>query len=339
MLVALAGVSILAQVTIIASAAWALANPRTVTDTWTVWNFEPSAVIESYAERAGLSDDGRFYLYASVPEVVPAEQFDLYCSRDQPGIGVLGCFTLTDARIYLYDITDADLEAYEAVVAAHETLHAVWDRLPIEERRELEPLLEEAFAALGPDHELVTRIAAYEEFDPTSRIPELYAILATEVVDLPTALEQHFARYFSDRSAVTSLYADVEAVFADLEERMVGLGSALDALLIEIQTEQASYAAAAAALEADIVAFNARASRTGGYTSQSSFERDRSALLARQSALDAQRTATNAKVDSYNDLLAELDELNAEAAELDRAVNIDRQPITTTGQADQSVGG
>ena len=73
--------------------------------------------------------------------------------------------------------------------------------------------------------------------------------------------------------------------------------------------------------------FNARAERPGGYTSQSAFERDRDALLARQNALNAQIDATNATIDAYNALLDEFDALNEQAAALNRSLNIDPQPI------------
>ena len=50
-----------------------------------------------------------------------------------------------------------------------------------EEQAALVAPLEEAFAAVPAESELVERIAAYEAADPDSRIPELYAIVGTEL--------------------------------------------------------------------------------------------------------------------------------------------------------------
>jgi hypothetical protein len=329
-LLGLAGVSIVAQVAVIGAVSWAITNPRAVTDAVTVWQFDPTPAIAGYATRSGMSERGRFLFYASTPSVVEGDAFDALCSRDQPDIGVLGCYTLADGRIYLYEITNLELQAFEVVVAAHEMLHAAWDRLSAAEQSALADLLEEAFASVDPDDELVGRIAEYEEFDPASRIPELYAIVGTELAVLPDALEQHYATYFDDRAAVVTQWEQVEAIFLALDAELDRLSAELDRLSTEIDAEQATANEAAAVLEADIAAFNDRASRPGGYTNQSAFERDRQELITRQSALTASIDATNLKVDAYNALVEEFTALNEQAAALDKDLNIDPQPLETT---------
>lgn len=329
-LVALAVVSIVAQSAIIASAGWAVANPRAVSDAVTVWRYDATPAISSYATRAGMSERGRFLFYASLPEVVPADDFNAVCSRDQPEVGVLGCYTLAAGRIYLYDITNVELAPFEVVIAAHEMLHAAWDRLTVDEQAPLADALEQVFATVAPDSELALRIASYEEFEPTSRIPELYAIVGTELPDLPPELELHYAEYFDDRAAVVTLWQQVEAIFIELETNLERLSAEIDRLSAEIDAEQAAADRAAAVLEGDIDAFNVLASRPGGYTSQSAFERDRQALINRQTALTATIDATDAKVGAYNALVDEFTALNEQAAALDRDLNIDPQPLETS---------
>lgn len=331
LLLALAASTIAAQAILLASGAWAVSNPRTVTDLVAVWNYEPTPAIAGYASRAAMSEQGRFLFYASQPQVLTGDDFDRVCSRAEEGVGVLGCYTLADGRIYLFDITNVDLDEFEVVVAAHEMLHAAWDRLSSAERTALEAPLEQAFASVATDDELRERIEAYERADPSSRIPELYAIVGTELPELPTELEQHYARYFDDRAQVVALWQQVRAIFIELEVELARLGAELERLAAEIETEQAAAERVALALEADIDAFNARAARPGGYPSQAAFERDRQALLDRQSALTRTIDATNQKVDEYNALLEQFTALNAEAEALDRDLNIDPQPIATTG--------
>lgn len=329
-LLGLALIAIVAQSALIASTAWAVANPRAVSDQLTVWQYDPTPAISGYATRAAMSERGRFLFYASTPTVVPEAEFDRLCALDAPDIGVLGCYTLADGRIYLYDITNIDLAAYEVVVAAHEMLHAAWDRLPIEQQEALVEPLEQAFAAEAPESELVERIAAYEEIDPTSRIPELYAIIGTERPQIPAVLEEHYAEYFDDRSAVVALWQEVDTIFRELDDELERLNTELEALSAEIDDEQAAAERSAASLERDISAFNARASRPGGYTSQSAFERDRQALIDRQNSLTARIDATNAKVDRYNALVEEFTALNEQAAALGKDLNFEPQPIEAT---------
>ncbi len=333
-LVALAALTIVVQSAGLVAVGWALANPRYVTDVVTVWRFEPSAEIAELSQRAGFSERGAFLFAASTPELVPAERFDLLCSRDEPGIGVLGCYTFAESRIYLFDITNDELADLEVVVAAHEMLHAAWDRLSFEQQQLLEAPLEEAFAALGPDHELVERIAAYEAADPRSRVPELYAILGTEIDELPSVLEDHYTEFFDDRQTVVALWGGINAIFVELEQQLTELNTELERLSDEIDDEQRAAEREADRLEDDITAFNARAERPGGYTSQSAFERDRDALLDRQNELNDRIDATNAKIDQYNTLVEQFTELNEQAAALDRDLNIDvelREPTATEG--------
>ncbi|GAA1689056.1 hypothetical protein GCM10009792_06530 [Microcella alkalica] len=328
-----------AQGAVIAGAAWAAANPRIVADRVTVLTTDLDPVVAEYAVSAGMSEEGVDLLHASLTAIVPGDDFDDYCSTDEPGIGVLGCYTLDDGRIYLYDVENPDLAALEPIVAAHEMLHAAWDRLTADEQDALAPLLEEAFAALGPDHELVERIAAYEAQDPSSRIPELYAIIGSEIAAVPAALEVHYARYFDDRAASVALSERITALFADLEARLTALSDELEALGARIDAEQAAYDVDAAALEAEITAFNQRAAEPGGYTSQSVFLRDRDALVARQQDLNARLQATNALVAEYNALLEQLEALNAEADELNRSINVELVPIEERDAVDEPTGG
>lgn len=343
-LIALAVLTIVTQAAVITGAAWAAANPRIVADNWTVWTTELDPAVAEYAVRAGVSDDGAFLLQASFATIVPASEFDDYCPFDEPGIGVLGCYTLDDGRIYLFDVENPELASLEPVVAAHEMLHAAWDRMTRHERQVLVAPIESVFAALGPDHELVERIAAYEAVDPRSRIPELYAILGSEIADaevdgIGPELAESYSRYFDDRQKVIALNADVVAVFAALEERLAALNAELETLAASIQAEQTAYAADAAVLEADITAFNERAARVGGYTSRSQFLRDRDALIVRQDALEARLAETNALVEQYNTLLADLEALNAEAEELNRSINVELVPIEQQEGMKEPTGG
>ena len=160
-LVGIAVVSIVAQSAGLVAVGWAVTHPRAVTDAVTVWQYEPTPAISGYATRAAMSERGRFLFYASTPSVVEGDAFDALCSRDQPDIGVLGCYTLADGRIYLFEISNLELQAYEVVVAAHEMLHAAWDRLSSAEQAALVDPLEAAdrkSTRLNSSHSTLSRM-------------------------------------------------------------------------------------------------------------------------------------------------------------------------------------
>jgi hypothetical protein len=326
-LLVLATIALVGQGALIAGGAWAATNSRFVADRVTALTIEIDPVVLEYARQAALTEEAVLLLRASQTQVVPAGEFDTFCTSREAGIGVLGCYRHGEGRIYLYDVVYDDLAPIEPVVAAHEMLHAAWDRMSAAEHDALAPLLEESFAALESDHELVERIAAYEAADPRSRIPELYAIVGTELTDIPEALERHYARWFVDRSASTALTARVSAVFADFQARLLALRDELTELSERIASEQSTYDADAAVLQADIAVFNVRAQQPGGYTSRSEFESDRDALVARQNALTDRLEATNSLIAQHNELLIELEALNAEADTLNRSINVTLTPI------------
>jgi len=80
-------------------ATWLMDNERHLKDQIVAQQFDASPEILGYVEEAGLSAVGKLYLMTSLPRVVPAVEFDRYCTRSEPGIGVLGCYTLRDGRI------------------------------------------------------------------------------------------------------------------------------------------------------------------------------------------------------------------------------------------------
>lgn len=326
-LVGIAVIAIAAQAATLSAVGWAAANPRAVADQWTVARYSPGAAISTLAERAGMSERGRFVFFASRPAVVEGDRFGELCTADEPGIGVLGCFTRPEGRIYLFPIASPELEGLQAVVAAHEMLHAAWDRMDAAEQAALAEPLNAAFADLGPDHELVERIALYEESDPDSRIPELYAILGSEVAELPEVLEAHYAGWFDDRAAVTTLYETSTSVFRELDARLTALQDEIAALGATIDADRAAFTAQSEQLAADIDDFNVRADTEGAFDSVEEFDAERATILERQEALETARIALNDTIDSYNALLVELDALNLEATALNRAINVVPKPL------------
>lgn len=320
--VALAAIALVAQGGVAYGAVWVVHNEPAVKDQLVAYQFDASDEILRYASAAGLSETGELYFFASLPQIVSGVEFDRFCTRKEPGIGVLGCYTTRDRRIYLFDVTDKRLTSVEPVVAAHEMLHAAWARLSVEERERLAGLLEEGFATLPEDHPLQDRIASYESDNPASRIPELYAILGTEIRDLPQALEDHYSIYFSERSRVVSLSDEVYRVFSTLSDQLQALATDLESRAAEIEGLRYTWEQSSETLRADVTAFNAKARIPGGFPRQSEFEAARVALEDRRGRLLNMRVTLQTKIDEYNTLLEELNVLNAEVSELNQGINV-----------------
>ena len=321
MVVALAAGALVLQAGAASGAMWVAQNETSLRDQLIAYQFDAPDDILRYIDEAGLSETGALYFLTSLPKIVSGVEFDRYCTRKEPGIGVLGCYTTKDRRIYLFDVTDERLTSMEPVVAAHEMLHAAWARLSVEEKHRLADLLEEGFAALPDDHQLRDRIASYEADNPESRIPELYAILATEIRTLPDALEDHYSMYFSERSRVVDLADEVYRVFDTVTDQLRALATDLESRAAEIEGLRFTWEQTSQVLWADIDAFNEKA-LAGGFTRKSDFEATRAPLADRRSRLLTLRTTLQTKIDEYNTLLEQLNRLNAEVSELNQGINI-----------------
>lgn len=312
----------------VAAAGWAMLNQQRVSDQFTVWQYTPTAAVASYAQRADLTDEGRFLLYASRPVVSPPADFNEICSAHQEDVGILGCYVPATKQIHLYDVTDDRLDGLEEVVAAHEMLHAAWDRMSIAEREALAPLLEAEAAKHADDPDFAKTLDFYKRTEPGERLNELHSIIGTEFAEVDAALEAHYATYFADRGAVTALHDKSNRVFREQAAAVQALADQVDALAASIDADYATYNAGYEQLNAEIAEFNARAD-AGDFSSQAQFDRDRAALVARQDELDSEYARISAGVDQYNALLAQLDALNATTAELNAAINI--TPHETAG--------
>ena len=300
---------------------WVLTHQQRVSDQITVWQFDPTNTLSSYAERSTMTDEGQFYFYASRPSVQPTESFDEQCASHVEDVGILGCYVHGDRKIYLFDVTDERLDGIEEVVAAHEMLHAVWDRMSQSERSAIDPLLEAEAAARADDPAFVKTLDYYATAEPGERLNELHSIVGTEFSEISPELETYYRTYFSDRSALVGLHTVSDAVFTERLADINGIVAQIGELKAGIDTDYALYNGGYDQLNSDIADFNARADEGGQFT-QRQFEDERDELVARQDELDTLYTSIVDRRSQYNDLVSQLETLNAEVSELNESINI-----------------
>lgn len=307
---------------------WTMANRQYIVDQVAVWGFHATPVISSYVDRSTMSGRGEFLFLASKPTIASKRSFNGVCGNSEAGAGILGCYLPSDRTIVLFDVTNEQLDGIEEVVASHEMLHAGWDRLGADEKARLTTLLEAEAATLSTDTAFVERMKVYADLEPGERTNELHSILGTEVERLSPALEEYYARYFTDRSALLALHVASDAVFVALEARAKALTDELESLRTSIEADYARYNDGFDALNRDVDRFNAAAD-SGGFPSPSQFQRARSALVDRQAALDALFASIGERSDAFDAKAAELKSLNAQTVELNTSLNI----VPRTGES------
>ena len=293
-------------------------NRQYIADQITVWQYHPSREIVSFADRSGMSDGGKFVFYASQPSLENAQNFNDKCDRKEESTAILGCYN--GHAIYIYNVTNTKLDGIREVTAAHEMLHAAYDRMSDSERSRVNVLVEAEYEKLKSQSAFAERMAFYERTEPGERDNELHSIIGTEVSDIGVDLEAHYKKYFSDRSKVVALHNQYATVFSDLKSRADALSNQLTSLGEVIKSKTQTYNTQVDVLNADVQSFNARA-KNGDFSSQSAFNSERLALELRADDLDAMRTQINSDIDSYNQIRSELMAIASQSEALNQSID------------------
>ncbi len=287
---------------------------RQLLDWVRVWRFQPSAAIADVASRAALSEHGRYMFYTGEPALATATAFNASCGNHERSTAVLGCYA--GQRIYLYDVTNRELDGVEEVTAAHEMLHAAYDRLSDQERERVNNLLLAYIPVLTNDTAFTERMKVYDSLPAAERLNELHSVLGTEVATLSPELEAYYKQYFTRRSEVTTLYANYSGVFTKLEAESALLAKQYNQLVVSrnqlVEASNSEYQQ----LIADMQQFE-NGPRTNAERAMQ--------LNARATAFNSQLGAVKAQVERIDAelaaLKAQIEAIALHSSELNKSIN------------------
>lgn len=291
--------------------------PRII-DTVRAYNFHAPANVVAIDTRLALTARGTDIFYASEPQINTQTDFNKNCGTEERTTAILGCFSRD--RIYLYDLKNTELDGTLEVTAAHEMLHAAYQRLTILERMQVDQMIKDQYEKIKNDKAITQLMAYYEASEPGQEINELHSIIGTTVATLDPKLEQYYRQYFDNRGAVVKLNEKYNEVFTKLQSESEALEAQLSAAETELTALLAQYDQDKTQLEADIVTFNAR-TKAGNFSSESAFYAARQELLARIDDLNTRRDEINAKVTAYNDKVEALNKISTHTSDLYKSMN------------------
>jgi hypothetical protein len=303
-----------------------IANRQRVIDQVTVWQFHPSAEVSGLVDRAGMNDNGKFYYLASQPKLDGTSNFNKECDRVESTVSILGCYS--NSRIYIYDVTDKQLDGVREVTAAHETLHVIYARMSDDDKKKVNALIESEYAKLSSDKAFSDLVAFYDRTEPGQRDNELHSIIGTEVASLDPALESHYDQYFTNRQNVVALNSQYSSVFKSLKARADDLSAQLDVLSATITSRSAQYNTDVNTLNSDVSAFNARAA-SGGFYSQAQFNMERAALTQRLADLQTEKSEIDSLISQYKTMLDEYNSLASQSKKLYSIIDSTLAPAPT----------
>ena len=283
-------------------------NRQEIQDWWALRNYTPPVEIVELADATTMTDEGRNIFYVNKPLVVDEVEFNSAC-RPESTI-VLGCY-ISRGGIYLYDIQDPRLAGVKQVTAAHELLHAVYERLSPSERERIDTLTAEALQTVTQQRILDT-VEEYRSGDANVVPNELHSIMATEVRQLPSELEDYYSKYFTNRLRIVEYSEKYETEFASRRQAVDKLDQELAQLKLEIEGAQNDLSLQYKALQNDKDQLDGllASGQTEEYNSRvPGFNQQVSAYNRSVREVEAQINRYNALVEQRNNIAVEVQEL------------------------------
>lgn len=201
-------------------------------DTWALHSYTPPAQVVALANKTTMTSKSRKIFYVAKPQIqAEKDSFRQACQSAEKTI-VLGCYK-TIGGIYIYAVDDQRLNGVQEVTAAHEMLHAAYERLGKAERAKVDAMVSDQYAKIT-DERIKKNVESYRERDATVVPNELHSIVGTELPTLSPELESYYAQYFVNRSSVVALSQQYEAEFSSREQKVEDYDAQLKALKQEI---------------------------------------------------------------------------------------------------------
>lgn len=201
--------------------------------------YTPSAEIAQMATDTTMTDGAKHMYYVNHPELKDRSNFSTFCDVSTEQTVVLGCYKSGQQGIYLLRVTNAELAGIQQVTAAHEMLHAVYERLSSDERKRVDGLLQDYYQNQLSDQTIKETIDAYKTTEPDDLINEMHSIFATQIADLPDELEEYYKQYFADRQKVVQYYDAYRQAFQSRQEQIKQYDTQLDSLKKQIDELEA----------------------------------------------------------------------------------------------------
>ncbi len=215
-------------------------NRQNILDWWMLRHYTAPAVVAQLAAQDSLTDSARKIFYVNKPSVDNKSDFSTVC----PGNGreqtiVLGCYHGNQSGIFILNVADERLSGVQQVTAAHEMLHAAYDRLSPSERQRVDAMLIDYYEHDLRDERIQDTMAAYKKTEPNDLVNEMHSVFGSEIANLPTGLDKYYKRYFNNRTVVTSYAAQYQSAFTSRQTILSQKGSQLAQLKSQIDANKA----------------------------------------------------------------------------------------------------
>lgn len=289
-----------------------------ISDWYRLRDYSAPSSVAGLAKRTTMTDEGKKLFYVSHPNIYGKVEFNRYCNFNELSI-ILGCYVSNRGvygDIYLYNIKDSRLNGVLEVTAAHEMLHAAYERLGPSERERVDKMLANEYKK-NKDKRLSETIEQYKKQDPNVVPNELHSILGTESRDLSPDLEAYYSRYFRDREKVVSFSEQYESEFTKRRIAVDQYDLQLKALKEEIESNETIMNKKVAELRQE----QTELEKLRSSAEPNEFNSRVSSFNQSVGEYNALVSATKGLIARHNELVSKRNEIALEAQELAKAID------------------
>ena len=313
-------VPLLAVLTLIAIGFWRLQDIR---DWVNLETYDPPTPVVNLADDIGLTASARRIFYVNRPQLQDRSEFNSSCNSLGEQTIVLGCYHPGQGGIYVFKVTDPRLNGVDQVTAAHELLHAEYDRLGKKERDHIDTLLQSYYDTQLTDKRVKSVIDAYRKSEPNDVVNEMHSVFGTEIPNLPPELETYYARYFKDRSKITSYASSYQAEFTSRQDQVSNDDAKLKAMKSQIDADSTELKSR----EAQLTTLKQQMDSQRSSGDVTAYNNNVPTYNAQADAYNSLLQTTKSLISSYNDLVAQRNDLALQVTDLAHSIDSSFKPV------------
>ena len=291
-------------------------------DWWRLRGYQPPSDISRLADQDTMTPYARHLFYLNDPQLVSSvASFRKDCPENEDAI-VLGCYHPGEDGIYIYNVKTQDLQGVAQVTAAHEDLHAIYERLSSKEKQRVDGLLENYYQHDLTNQRVRDEINLYMKTEPNSVLDEMHSTFGTEVANLPPALEDYYKQYFNDRSVIVAFSNRYEGAFTGRQTQISQDDEQLSAMKRQIDAQQTDLQTRLQ--ELDATQNHLKALLASGQTEE--YNAGVPAYNDQVQAYNASVAGLRSSINSYNQLVKSRNALAQQLTDLDKALDTRMAP-------------
>lgn len=211
---------------------------QNITDWFRLRGYKPPSQVSALASDDTMNAYTTHLFYLNRPKLLSSVAgFRYYCPESKDII-VLGCYHTGQNGIFIYNVQDPTLAGVAQVTAAHEVLHAVYERLSNSDRKRLDSELQSFYNKGLSDSTVSGEIKLYQQTEPNAVYDEMSCTFGTEIKDLSPYLDAYYSRYFSDRIKVVNFYLGYQGQLVSRQISIKGDDTKLTGLNSSIKSNE-----------------------------------------------------------------------------------------------------